>query len=65
RVFEIPEKDDRQASLLYRPLFNFVPKTFDLLQSYFPGASEFRKQISEKFKDYEIFAKPPHPPGKP
>jgi uncharacterized membrane protein required for colicin V production len=65
RVFDEPDAEDRQASLLYRPLCNFVPKTFDLLQSYFPGASEFKKQISNKFKDLDVFGKPPHPPGKP
>ena len=65
RVFDAPEQEDRQQSLLYKPLFNFVPRTFDLLQSYFPGASEFKKQITTKFKDLEVFGKPPHPPGKP
>jgi uncharacterized membrane protein required for colicin V production len=65
RVFDMPEQEDRQASLLYKPLFNFVPKTFDLLQSYFPGASEFKKQVSIRFKDLDVFGKPPHPPGKP
>ncbi len=65
RIFEMPDMDDRQESFLYRPLFAFVPKTFDLLQSYFPGASEFKKQVSTKFKEFEIFAKPVHPPGKP
>jgi uncharacterized membrane protein required for colicin V production len=65
RVVDSPEQDDRQESLLYKPLFNFVPKTLDLLQSYFPGASEFKQQVSTKFKDLEIFGKPPHPPGKP
>jgi uncharacterized membrane protein required for colicin V production len=65
RVFDEPDPDDRQASLLYRPLCNFVPRTFEFLQSYFPGASEFKKQISQRFKDIDVFGKPPHPPGKP
>jgi uncharacterized membrane protein required for colicin V production len=65
RVFDEPDPDDRQASLLYTPLCNFVPRTFVFLQSYFPGASEFKKQISRKFKDLDVFGKPPHPPGKP
>ena len=65
RVLDIPEQDDRQESLLYKPLFHFVPKTFELIQSYFPGASEFKKQISLRFRDLEIFGSPPHPPGKP
>jgi uncharacterized membrane protein required for colicin V production len=64
RVFDMPEKDESSESLLYSPLYHFVPKTFDLLQSYFPGASEFKKQVSAKFKDLDLFGKPPHPPGK-
>jgi uncharacterized membrane protein required for colicin V production len=65
RVFDEPDPEDRQASLLYRPLCNFVPRTFEFLQSYFPGASEFKTQISNRFKDLDVFGKPPHPPGKP
>jgi uncharacterized membrane protein required for colicin V production len=65
RVFDEPDQEDRQASLLYRPLCNFVPRTFEFLQSYFPGASEFKKQVSNKFKDLDVFGKPPHPSGKP
>ncbi len=65
RVLDFPEQDDRQQSLLYKPLFHFVPKTFELLQAYFPGASEFKKQVSLKFRDLEIFSSPPLPPGKP
>jgi uncharacterized membrane protein required for colicin V production len=65
RVFDEPDPDDRQASLLYRPLCNFVPRTFVFLQSYFPGASEFKNQISSKFKNLDVFGKPLHPPGKP
>ena len=44
---------------------SYKTRTFDLLQSYFPGASEFKKQVSTKFKDLGIFGTPPHPPGKP
>jgi len=65
RVLDVPDQDDRQQSLLYKPLFHFVPRTFELLQSYFPGASEFKKQVSLRFRDLEIFTTPPHPPGNP
>jgi len=65
RVFDFPDQDDRQASLLYKPLYRFVPKTFDLIQSYFPGAAEFKKQVSTRFKDLDVFGNPVHPPGKP
>jgi len=65
KVVDTPDVDDRQASLLYKPLANFVPKTFELLQSYLPGAAEFKKQVQEKFRDLDIFAKPPEVPRKP
>jgi len=65
KVIDTPDVDDRQASLLYRPLANFVPKTFELLQSYLPGAAEFKKQVQEKFRDLDIFAKPTEAPRKP
>jgi len=65
KVIDTPEEDDRRASLLYRPLSNFVPRTFELLQSYLPGAAEFKKQVHDKFRDLDIFAKPPEAPRKP
>jgi uncharacterized membrane protein required for colicin V production len=63
RVLEVPDDDTRQESLLYRPLLRFVPKTFDMLQSYFPGASEFRKEIELRFKDIDLY-QAPSPPRK-
>gem|GEM_PF-1891763 len=65
RVFDIPEEDDRQESLLYRPLVRFVPKTFDLLQSYFPGASAFKEQVTTKFKQFDFFGPTSQPIKKP
>ncbi|HUI08799.1 MAG TPA: CvpA family protein [Bacteroidota bacterium] len=65
KVIDTPDADDRQASLLYKPLANFVPKTFELLQSYLPGAAEFKKQVQDKFRDLDIFAKPPEAPRNP
>ena len=63
RVLDVPDDDTREESLLYRPLLRFVPKTFDMLQSYFPGASEFRKELEHRFKDIEFYP-PPSPPRK-
>ena len=65
RVFDIPEEDDRQESLLYRPLVRFVPKTFDLLQSYFPGASAFKEELTTKFKQFDFFGPMSQPSKKP
>lgn len=64
KILDIPDEETRQESLLYRPLVRFVPKSFQLLESYFPGASEFRKEIELRFKDAELFT-PPSPPRKP
>jgi uncharacterized membrane protein required for colicin V production len=61
KILEIPDEDTRQESLLYRPLVRFVPRTFELLESYFPGASEFKKELELRFKDAELFT-PPTPP---
>lgn len=65
RVFDVPDEDDRQSSLLYRPLVRFVPKTFDLLQSYFPGASVFKEELSTKFKEFDFLGTQSHPSKKP
>jgi len=63
KVLEIPDEDTREESLLYRPLIRFVPRTFELLESYFPGASEFKKEVELRFKDAGLFT-PPSPPRK-
>jgi uncharacterized membrane protein required for colicin V production len=55
RLFGTPDRETRTASLLYRPLVNFVPKMFDLLQAYLPGASGFRTELSKTFEHYDIF----------
>jgi len=51
RVFDFPDQETRDESLLYRPLANFMPKTLEMLQSYFPGASSFREELSRHFKN--------------
>jgi uncharacterized membrane protein required for colicin V production len=62
KILDIPDEDTRQASLLYRPLVRFVPKSFELLESYFPGAAEFRKELELRFKNANLFGpnSPPH-----
>lgn len=63
KILDVPDKDTQDASLLYRPMVRFVPKTFELLESYFPGASEFKKEFELRFKDTDLFT-PPAPPRK-
>ena len=55
KVFDSPDKSTRTSSLLYKPLVNFAPKTFDLLRSYLPGASDFKEELSKTFKQSDIF----------
>lgn len=55
KLFDSPEKETRDDSLLYKPIVNFAPETFDFLKSYLPGASAFRRELSETFEEYDIF----------
>jgi len=61
KVFDAPEKETRQASLFYRPLVNFVPKLFDLLQAYFPGGSELKEEYSKRFNEHNPLNSSPLP----
>lgn len=63
RVFDFPSQSTRSDSMLYKPLVNFAPKTFDLLHSYLPGAAAFREELSNKFQQWNIFDQA-FPPGK-
>lgn len=58
RVLDTPGNDTRQSSLLYRPLANFLPNTFDVMKSYLPGASGFREEMSRTFKNPGLFEEP-------
>lgn len=65
KIFDAPGEETRLKSLLYRPVVNFVPKSFDLLGSYFPGASDFREELTGAFKKPDLFdAKAVPGPGK-
>ncbi|MEW6511917.1 MAG: CvpA family protein [Bacteroidota bacterium] len=55
RVFDFPDESTRKGSLLYRPLVRFVPKTFDTLRPYLPGASEFKEELTRRFRDVDLF----------
>jgi uncharacterized membrane protein required for colicin V production len=59
RLFGTPDRATRTESFLYRPLANFVPTMFDALQSYLPGASSFRSELSTTFEQYDIFDQTP------
>ena len=61
KVFDFPARESRTDSMLYKPLVNFAPKTFDLLRSYLPGASDFKEELSKKFKEFDIFESLPKP----
>ena len=59
KLFDTPEKETRNDSLLYKPMVNFVPGLFDMLKSYLPGASAFRTELSETFEKFDIFDEAP------
>lgn len=63
KMADFPSKSARADSLLYKPLVNFAPKTFDLLRSYLPGASSFQEELSRTFQQWNIFDAI-SPPGK-
>jgi membrane protein required for colicin V production len=53
-LFEVPDKETQDDSLLYVPISHFVPRTLDLLKGYLPGARELRDEIARQLKDGEI-----------
>jgi uncharacterized membrane protein required for colicin V production len=65
RVFDVPEASTRNGSLLYRPITRFAPRTFDLLHSYFPGASGVGEELSKIFEGLDIHDIVPEVPPKP
>lgn len=44
-IFEIPDKDKRKESLLYKPVYSLVPKTIDFLKTYIPDPKSAVKNI--------------------
>ncbi len=63
KIYDYPGKTTRDDSLLYKPLVNAAPKTFDLLRSYLPGAGAFKEELERTFHQWNIFDLP-SPPGK-
>ncbi len=63
KVFDAPSKQTRDDSLLYRPMVNFAPKSFDLLRPYLPGAGSFKEELERIFQKWNIFDVVA-PPGK-
>jgi len=63
KMADFPSKEARTDSLLYKPLVNFAPKSFDLLRSYLPGASSFQEELTKTFQKWNIFDTV-SPPGK-
>lgn len=63
KMADFPSSSARADSLLYKPLVNFAPKTFDLFRSYLPGASSFQEELSKTFQKWNIFDSI-SPPGK-
>ena len=53
KVFDIPEKETRRESLLYRPLLNAVPRTFDALQPYFPSGDRIKEEMTKRFQSID------------
>jgi membrane protein required for colicin V production len=47
RVFDLPGTSLRSGSLLYRPLVNFAPLSFDALQTAVPAGGEVRQLSGE------------------
>lgn len=54
KVFDLPEKETRQESFLYRPMLNMVPRTFDFLHAYFPSGDRIKEEMSKRFKDIDL-----------
>jgi hypothetical protein len=57
RVFDAPGESARNNSLLYKPLVKAVPKLFDGLRPFLPGASAFEDEFSKAFDQYNVFDK--------
>ncbi len=63
KIFDAPAKQTRDDSLLYKPMVNFAPKSFDLLRPYLPGAGSFKEELETTFQKWNIFDTVA-PPGK-
>ncbi len=46
KLFELPGSSLRTGSLLYHPMVNIAPVSFDALRTAVPGGGEFRNELS-------------------
>jgi hypothetical protein len=46
KLFDIPGSPLRSGSLLYRPMVNLAPVSFDALRTVVPGGGEVRDELS-------------------
>ncbi|MFN0158874.1 MAG: CvpA family protein [Bacteroidota bacterium] len=58
KLYDWPDKETRDNSLLYTPLIKATPVLFDELRPYFPGADGFRSELSRTFRKQNIFDEP-------
>lgn len=58
KLYDVPDRETREDSLLYRPLIGFTPDLFDTLRPYLPGAEGFRTELSKTFRKQNIFDEP-------
>lgn len=54
KIADVPTNSVRTGSLLYKPLFNLAPKTFEVLRSYLPGAGDFADELNKTFKGLDL-----------
>jgi membrane protein required for colicin V production len=51
KLFDVPSMTTRANSLLYRPLVNLAPRTFDQVRTFLPGSSEVDEEFGEPEKN--------------
>lgn len=49
-IFDIPEKEDRDSAVLYKPMSSIAPAVFDYTTSWMPASKAFFEQIKSQFE---------------
>lgn len=65
KVFDMPDKETEEHSLLYKPMYQVAPKFFFIMRPYLPGAHAFQERLSVAFKDTPLFGEKPDPDATP
>lgn len=65
KVFDMPDKQTEEHSLLYKPMYQVAPTFFVLMRPYLPGAHAFQDRLSATFKDTPLFGEKPDPDDTP